>query len=429
MRNKKAKNILHIITGGTIGNVTEWYNFLLYGYLAPVISDLFFPSQNKLLSLTFVFTLFALSFLVRPLGGMLFGWIGDRHGRQVALMTSLLLMAIPTFLIGCLPVYATIGIASPILLCLLRICQGLSAGGEHTGSAVYIAEHAPPRRMSLWVSSVPASAAIGVLVSSLASMVLIDSFSSEQLLAWGWRAGYWAGTVLCLISILLRWKLPETPVFEQLQKREETRQYHLSTIFRHADSLKKLLFIFILASCYGIFYQILFIWMPTYLTYVQHYSHHDALQLNSIYIFLLACTFVCVGYVSDYINRSRLLTFTCVAMLLAAYPLFQMLASGSLMQAYVALAFFTAIFGMFVPTAFVIMVNTFEPNCRYTGLSFGFNAGLALFGGTCPLIATWLIEITSNKIAPAYYMMLAAACALLTVMFVRCWKKGSDPTT
>ena len=384
MQTRTRKNILHIITGGTIGNVTEWYNFLLYGYLAPVISQLFFPTKNELLSLTFVFTLFALSFIVRPIGGILFGWIGDTYGRQTALISSLTLMAVPTLLIGCLPTYATIGVASPILLCLFRICQGLSAGGEHTGSAVYMAEQAPPSRLSLWVSSVPASAALGVLVSSLASLFLIDSFSHEQLLAWGWRIGYWAGTVLCLVSILLRIRLPESPEFEKIQQKELNLKYRVSTIFKQSASLKKLLVIFSLASCYGIFYQILFIWMPTYLTYTQHYSQHDALQLNSIFIFILACTFVCTGYYADYANRKFLLAFSCTAMFLAAYPMFNMLASGSLTQAYIAMGVLTVIFGIYVPTSFVMMVQTFEVRWRYTALSFGFNAGLALFGGTCP---------------------------------------------
>lgn len=142
MQHTTNKKIWHIIIGGTIGNFTEWYNFLLYGYLAATISQLFFPSHHQLI---LAFTVFALSFLVRPFGGILFGWIGDTYGRQRALIISLIMMAVPTFLIGCLPTYDNIGIVSPILLCVLRLCQGLSAGGEHTGSAIYIAEYAPPK--------------------------------------------------------------------------------------------------------------------------------------------------------------------------------------------------------------------------------------------------------------------------------------------
>ena len=244
------KKMWHIIIGGTIGNLTEWYNFLLYGYLASVISQEFFPSSNELLSLTLTYTIFALSFLVRPIGGILFGWIGDTYGRQRALVISLIMIAIPTFLIGCLPTYHTIGIASPILLCLFRILQGLSAGGEHTGSAVYLAEHAPANKRTLWVSTVPTSAALGILFSSAVSLLLVSAFSSEELLAWGWRVGYWFGTLLCIVSIALRIGLPETPDFLKTHpnKDKSHQRYPLSALITDKNTRKNLLVVFGLAS-------------------------------------------------------------------------------------------------------------------------------------------------------------------------------------
>ncbi|VVC75542.1 Proline/betaine transporter [Aquicella siphonis] len=409
------RNMWHIILGGTIGNLNEWYNFLLYGYLASTISQLFFPSKNSLLSLTLTFTVFALSFFVRPLGGVLFGWIGDTYGRQRALILSLVMMGVPTLLIGCLPTYDSIGLASPILLCLLRISQGLSAGGEHTGSAVYIAEYAPASRRSLWVSTVPTSAALGILISSTASLLIINSFSQQQLLAWGWRVGYWAGAALCLVSILLRITMPETPYFRNRQNEKmERKRYPVSALLKDHRVFKNLLIVIGLASCWGIFYQILFIWMPTYLTNVQHYSHEFALQVNSFYILCLACLVLMFGYVSDYINRKAILYASCIAMAILAYPLFVMFSSGSISQVYIAMGTFTFIFSLFLPTAFVSMVESFDTLNRYTGLSFGFNIGLAVFGGTCPLIATWLIEMTKNNSSPAIYMILASCFALWT---------------
>lgn len=416
--NTSQTNIPHILIGGTIGNLTEWYNFLLYGYLASVISQLFFPAQNKLLSLTLTFTVFALSFFVRPLGGILFGWIGDTYGRQRALVVSLLMMAIPTFFIGCLPTYNTIGIASPILLCFLRVCQGLSAGGEHTGSAVYVAEYAPKNRRSLWVSTVPTSAALGILVSSLVSLVIVNSFSSEQLLAWGWRTGYWVGTLLCVVSLLIRITLPETPNFQKIQQEKISHRVSIGKLFRDVSTLKNLFLVFCLASCWGVFYQILFIWMPTYLNDVQHLTHAATLQINSIFIFLFACLVLCVGYCADYVNRKFLLSLSALLLLLAAYPSFLLLSSGSLFHVYCAMAIFTVIFSLFIPTAFVCMVEAFHTQVRYTGLSFGFNLGLAIFGGTCPLIATWLIEVTGNTVAPAFYMMLFAGFVLVIAFFI-----------
>lgn len=417
MHQTPPKKIWHIIIGGTIGNLTEWYNFLLYGFLASTISQLFFPVQNKLMSLTLAFTVFALSFFVRPFGGILFGWIGDTYGRQRALMISLVMMGIPTFLIGCLPTYTSIGILSPILLCLFRVCQGLSAGGEHTGSAVYIAEYAPPSQRALWVSTVPTSAALGILISSATALLIVNHFTQEQLLAWGWRVGYWIGTLFCIISILLRLTMPETPHFQK-NHHKQSKRYPISTLIKNPHTLKNLILVIGLASSWGIFYQILFVWMPTYLTHVQHFSNSIALQVNSIFIFCFACLILTVGYFADYIKRKSILRLSCAAMTLLAYPLFIMLSSGSLWQIYIAMGVFTVIFSLYLPTAFVSMVESFDTEIRYTGLSFGFNVGLALFGGTCPLIATWLIEVTGNDASPAFYMILAAISASLISKFM-----------
>lgn len=412
MSDKKQINIKHIIIGGSIGNLTEWYDFLLYSYLASTISQLFFPTDNKILSLTLAFTVFALSFFVRPLGGILFGWIGDVYGRQRALVISLSMMAIPTFLIGCLPAYQSIGILSPILLCLFRICQGLSAGGEHTGAAVYLSEYAPSNKRAFWVSTVPTSAALGILISSIIALIIINSFNAEQLLSFGWRIGYWFGTVLCIISILLRITMPETPYF---QKHHQNVRYPLSQLLSKRENIKKLFIVISLASSWGIFYQILFIWMPTFLTHINHLEQATALIINSVFILIFACLILLVGYLADFVNRIKLIKISCAAMLLFAYPLFLLLASGLVLPTIIAIGIFTFIFSLYLPTTFVTMIEIFNTNIRYTGLSFGFNLGLAIFGGTCPLVVTWLIEITGNTASPAYYMMLASLTAYITI--------------
>ncbi|CAN5418023.1 MFS transporter [soil metagenome] len=426
MDNVSAKKIAHIIVGGTVGNITEWYNFLLYGYLAAVISQLFFPAKNALLSLTLTFSVFALSFFARPIGGVLFGWIGDTYGRQRALIFSLILMGIPTVLIGCFPSYESVGVISPILLCVLRICQGFAAGGEHTGSAIYVAEHAPAARKTLWVSTVPASAAVGVLISSATAWLIIHSFSSDQLLSWGWRVGFWAGGLLCFISLLLRISMPESPLFEKVQKENVAQHHSLLNLMKNREVCKSLLIVFCLASTWGIFYQILFIWMPTYLTRIAHLDNSTALKINSLYILILAILIIAVGYFADYLKRKLLLTIACVGMMIVAYPLFSMLSSGITWKIYSAMALFTLIFSLYLPVAFVSMIEAFPVNIRFTSLSFSFNIGLALFGGTTPLIATWLIEITGNKLAPAYYLIAAAMLGLGAVACLLETKKNNQ---
>lgn len=413
MKTLTNQSVLRIIVGGTIGNVTEWYNFMLYGFLAPVISNLFFPTNNKLLSLSFTFTLFAVSFLVRPIGGMLFGWIGDVYGRQRALLASLMLMSVPTFLIGCLPTYATLGVISPILLCVLRVCQGLSAGGEHTGSAVYVAEYAPQSRRSFWVSSVPVSAAIGLLFSNIVSLIIVNSFTEQELLSYGWRSGYWVGTLLCIISLYLRYYLPESPFYEKLERQHKVDRAPVSTLFTDKVTRKNFFLVFLLASCYGVFYQIIFIWMPTFLAEFSHRSSHFALQVNAVFMLLFVCLMLTAGWVADRISRKKIVVLSGAALFLGAYPAFTMLSSGATLPILVAMSWLTLSFSFSFPTAFVMMLESFQTRVRYTGLSLSYNLGLALFGGTCPLLVTWLIHLTGNTVAPAFYMML---CALLTMV-------------
>jgi MHS family proline/betaine transporter-like MFS transporter len=408
------KNLWKIIIGGTIGNLTEWYNFLLYGYLATVLSQVFFPLKNALTSLTLTFTLFAISFLVRPIGGILFGWIGDRFGRKRALLTSLILMGVPTLIIGCLPGYAQWGLLSSILLCLCRICQGLSTGGEHTGSAVYMDEYAPSNQRGLWVSTVPASAALGLLISSLISLLLIHSFTPEALLSWGWRVGYWLGACMSGVSIVFRLMMPETPSYQKIINHHQNERYALSNLFKKTRHLKSMAFVFLLASSWGIIYQLLYVWMPTYLTQMLHYQTQSALLINTIFLFIFLCLILCFGYLADRVSRQKLLMVSSTSIMVFAYPAFILLSSQSLYQAMIAMALLTLMFSIYIPSALVSMVEAFDTELRYTGLSFSFNMGLALFGGTCPLIATWLITHTQTNLAPAAYMAFAGLMALLT---------------
>jgi len=177
--------------------------------------------------------------------------------------------------------------------------------------------------------------------------------------------------------------------------------------------MKSFLLVFALASCWGVLYQIIFIWMPTYLTDVQHLSSSHALKINSSFLALFICLILGAGYCADHASRKYLLILSCSAMFLAAYPLFLLLSSGSLTNIYLAMTAFSLIFCLFVPKSFVCMVEAFDTEIRYTGLSLAFNVGLALFGGTCPLIATWLIEVTGNARFPAFYMMIFALLGLI----------------
>jgi len=224
--------------------------------------------------------------------------------------------------------------------------------------------------------------------------------------------GYWIGTLFGLLSLIWRLGLPETADFERIKTKNLTVKSPLSVLFKETKTLKNLSAVFGLASCWGVFYQILFIWMPTYLTQFQHLNHGVVLKINSSFLFLFTCLIVLMGYLTDYINRSRLLKLTCFAIAIMAYPIFIMLSSGHFWQINIALGIYTILFSFYIPVTFVYMVEAFPAEIRYTAFSFGFNMGLAIFGGTCPLIVTWLIRATGQLTSPASYLLIAAVVAL-----------------
>jgi MHS family proline/betaine transporter-like MFS transporter len=213
--------------------------------------------------------------------------------------------------------------------------------------------------------------------------------------------------------MFIRITMPETLSFQKIQKEKlQNRRYPISVLIKDSNAFKSLLIVIGLASSWGVFYQILFIWMPTYLIHL-NLDYKVALQLNCFFVFFLACLILGIGYIADTIKRKLILKISCFSMLFLSFPLFTLLASGSLWKIYFAMSVFTFIFSLYLPTAFVSMIELFNTEIRYTGLSLGFNIGLAIFGGTCPLIATWLIEVSGNNSSPAFYLMIAAICALL----------------
>lgn len=194
-----------------------------------------------------------------------------------------------------------------MVLFILRAVQGLSIGGEHTGSAIFIAEHAPPQHRTLWVSSVPISAALGILTSSAAALLLVTFFNEDQLYSWGWRVGFAVGALLCFVSVLLRLGMPESPYDQQIKKEINHKSSPILDLIRDKETFKNLLITFSLASSWGIFYQTFFIWMPTFLTKVIHFTENNALQVNSFYLLIFAALLVIVGYFADRYDRRSLL--------------------------------------------------------------------------------------------------------------------------
>lgn len=398
------------LLAGAIGNVLEWYDFALYGYFAPVIAILFFPSAESSASLISVFGVFAIGFLARPLGALLFGYWGDTLGRRNALAWSILLMAIPTCLVGVLPTYEMIGIAAPVALTFCRFLQGISVGGEFTGSVTFLVEHAASSQRGYVGSWAGFSAQIGALLGSGVGALIASSLTEEALHQWGWRIPFVMGSFIALAGWYLRTKIAESPAFEQLR---EARAISASPI---RDVLTKnrtaLAQVIGLVWLHGVGFYLLYVYLTTYLVTVTTVSLSTALTLNTGCMTLLALLIPVMGKLSDRVGQRPLLIIGSAGLGLASYPLFLWLTGNHLPLMIAAQIILTVLAACYMGPFFAAVADLFQTAQRYTGLSIGYNAGSALFGGTAPLIATLLIQWSGNIMAPALYLSVCAALSL-----------------
>ncbi|MFO1418890.1 MAG: MFS transporter [Methylotetracoccus sp.] len=397
-----------MILAGLAGNVMEWYDFAVYGYFAGVIGRLFFPSDDPAVSLIASFGAFAAGFLVRPIGGLVFGRIGDLVGRRRALTLSVLAMALPTILIACLPTYQTIGIAAPIAIVLLRIVQGLSVGGEFTSSLIFLVEHSPPEKRAataIWGSW---GASAGILLGSAIGALLTQMVDGEQLLLWGWRIPFALGGLVALSAFLVRRKLPGDAV------PNDTGNPIREVFGRHRPAVLR---VALLNIGGGVGFYAAFIYSVSYIRDIDHLSQELAFDLNTGAMALLLVILPLAAWISDRIGRKPLLVAAFAALSLGAIPLFQLIHSGDPLTVFIGEAGFALLVGMSNGGSVAANVELVPASIRCTGLAFAYNLSIGLFGGSTPLIAAWLIDRTGNPITPAYWIAAAASISLVTTAF------------
>jgi len=405
------------LLAGAIGNVLEWYDFALYGYFAPVFAALFFPSDHPSVSLISVFGVFAVGFLARPLGALLFGYWGDTLGRRKALAWSVLFMAIPTCLVGLLPTYEAIGAIAPIALTLCRFLQGLSVGGEFTGSATFLVEHAPTSRRGYIGSWAGFSAQIGALLGSGVGALITSSFADGALHQWGWRIPFVMGGFIAVAGWYLRTRVPESPAFETIR-----RTGGLATSPVHDVFTKQRLAVtrvIGLVWLHGVAFYLLYVYLTTYLVTVTNVPLATVLLLNTGCMTLLALLIPLMGAWSDRIGQTPLLMTGAAGIALLSYPSFLWLTSNDLPSMIAAQALLTLLVACYMGPFFAAVADLFPTAQRYTGLSVGYNIGAAIFGGTAPLIATLLIEWSGNNLAPAFYLSLCAGVSFAVTLTLR----------
>ncbi|MGC4096138.1 MAG: MFS transporter [Nitrospira sp.] len=411
------------VAAGAIGNVLEWYDFALFGYFAPVLSRLFFPASDPSLSLIATFGVFAVGFLARPLGALLFGYWGDTKGRRTALAWSVILMALPTCFVGLLPTYEQIGLAAPLTLTVLRFFQGLSVGGEFTGSVTFLVEHAARTERGYIGSWAGFSAQIGALLGSGVGTLATASLSLEALQQWGWRIPFMAGSLIALVGWYLRRHTPESPAFERLQQEGAVSSSPVRELL--TSNRAPLLQVIGLVLLHGVAFYMFYVFLPTYLTKVTDIPMGTALLLNTICMALLALLIPCIGKLSDRVGHRWVLAAGAAGLALGPVPFFSWLSSGDLVLIVTAQVLVTVCVAAYMGPFFAIVATLFPIARRYTGLSISYNIAAALFGGTAPLMATVIMERSGSALAPGWYVSLCAVMSLIALTTIRKKTEGS----
>lgn len=408
------------VGAAALGNAMEWFDFGVYGYLAVTIGQVFFPSSNPTAQVIAAFATFTVAFLVRPLGGLVFGPLGDRYGRQKVLAFTMILMALGTFSIGLIPAYERIGIWAPVLLLLARVVQGFSTGGEYGGAATFIAEYSTDRNRGLMGSWLEFGTLGGYIAGAGTVTALYMLLSSEQMLDWGWRIPFLVAGPLGLLGLYMRMKLEETPAFrafaEEAEKREHDRP-GLRALFQVHG--RQLLVCMGLVLVFNVTDYMLLTYMPSYLSVTMGYAESKGLLLIIIVMLVMMPLNIVGGVFSDKLGRRPMIIGACIALLVLAVPCLLLVGSGNdgliflgLMLLGLALVCFTSSMPSTLPALFYTPV-------RYSALSIAFNVSVSLFGGTTPLVTAWLVERTGDPLVPAYYLMGAAVIGLVTMLFVK----------
>ncbi len=410
--------LVRTVLAGAVGNVMEWYDFGLFGFFAPTIAALFFPREDNLASLAGVFGVFATGFLMRPLGGILFGVLGDRLGRKHALELSVLLMALATTAIGLLPTYATIGPLAPILLTLMRLLQGLSVGGEYVGSMSFLVEHAPPGRRAYIGSWTSFTVVLGSLLASATAAVMTGCFSESQLGAWAWRMPFLAGSAFGALGLWLRIGVDESPHFLELKRTGGLAQNPVATAIRH--DWKAILTTIGLAFLSSIGFYIPFVWLATWLSRINQppLPESQVLTANTVALLALLVLTPFSAIVSDRIGRRPLFLASALGYAVLTYPTFLILAGGTFPRALAGGLIFAGVNGFYSGCMGATMVELFPTRTRYTGIAIGYNLAQAILGGTAAWAATMLIEWTGDNLAPAWYLTAAAVVAGLASLAI-----------
>jgi len=457
---RRDYRIWQIITASSVGTMIEWYDFYIFGSLATVISPLFYPQGNNTIALIAYLSTFAVGFVVRPFGALFFGRIGDLVGRKYAFLVTLLIMGGATALIGFLPTYATIGMAAPIFLLVIRILQGLALGGEYGGAAVYVAEHVPDERRGFYTSFIQITATLGLFVSLVVILLVQNTMSREAFASWGWRVPFIVSILLVAVSLYIRMRMKESPIFQHLKTTGMTSAQPLKDAFTRWDNIKRILIsLFGATAGQGVVWYTGQFYALFYLQTILKVNTTSANYIVATALLLGMPFFILFGALSDRFGRKKIMMAGCILAALSYWPIYRAMQSvtgsnvvtaisqknpvtgaisltpqssvnGVLQPAKEVLTFVSVpqlagnstawklMLLVFIQVIFVTMVygpiaaylvEAFPAKIRYTSLSLPYHIGNGIFGGLLPLIGLSIVAQTGNIYAGLYYPIGVAA--------------------
>ncbi|ALE05764.1 MFS transporter [Arthrobacter sp. ERGS1:01] len=407
---------------GAMGSFVEWYDYGIYGLLTTYLAINVMGSKD-VGSLLLTNIGFLVSFLARPFGSVICGYLGDKMGRKTLLSTLLLLISASTAAIGLIPSHAIIGIAAPILLILLRILQGFSAGGEVAGAMSFVGEYAPNRTRNLSMSFIAVGSFAALLFGSLLSTALIATLGDATMEAWAWRIPFLVAVPLGYVGFFIRSRMEDTPHFAALRERNQVERNPLKAVFTSKRHLQAIAITIFLPAVNGPGYYLLFAYMPTYLKTSlgngHNFSSVQALMVTAVGLVTIIVAIPLMARLSDRIGRKPVLTLSAIAMAAVSYPMFTFIVTGQMGLAMVGAAVMAVAFSGHAAVVHTVLTELFPTTVRYSAYSIGFSISTIIFGGSAPLVMTELIKSTGSSMVPAYASIITALITLATIFFLK----------
>ena len=402
-----------VIFSSMIGNTLEFYDFSLFVFLSPILAPLFFPDTDSLTSLIMTLATYGVGYFMRPLGAIFFGHLGDKHGRKKSLSLSIILMSIPTVLIALLPTYAQIGIFSSIFLIILRLLQGFCTGGEFNGAGLYIVENTNQHKTSFYGSLISSSAAIGAILGSLISSIVTASFMPH----WAWRIAFLSGGLIGVIGIYMRRNLgPEVFLTTRSTDFKKSQKIPLIESFKKARG--PMICTFGIAAFSGAMYHLSFYYTSIFLITQSDWHLSNSLIIMSLGTIIYIFTVPIFGYLADKYGNKAVMITGSLATFIFIYPLFSYLLSAHCVYEVIGVQLCLALLSAWSQAPITAyMAKLFPSHLRYSGVAFSYSIGIALFGGSTPMICALLIKWTENPLMPAFYILILSLIGVFSVLF------------